>query len=84
MSIMGVLTMIIVLVSRQLSKLTQEVFYGYVDLKKKRVGYPSVISFEDGSASGSQEARDLFGEFIERTYVYDSWVQVESRAGSFE
>jgi hypothetical protein len=34
--------MIIVLASRRPSKLTQEVCFGYVDLKKKRVGYPSV------------------------------------------
>jgi hypothetical protein len=38
------------------------------------VSYPSVMSFEDQSASGSQEICDLFAEFIERTYVDDSWV----------
>jgi hypothetical protein len=64
---MGMLTMIIVLASRGPSKLTQ-----YVDLKKKRVGYPSVMSFEDRSASGSQEICDLFVEFIVRMYVIDS------------
>jgi hypothetical protein len=29
---------------------------------------PSVMSFEDWLASGSQGICDLFGEFIERTY----------------
>jgi hypothetical protein len=35
----------------------------YVDLKKKRVGYPWVMNFEDQSASESQEMifYDLFG-----------------------
>jgi hypothetical protein len=60
---MGFFTVIIVLTSRRPSKLTQEVFFGYVDLKKKRAGYPSVMSFEDRSASGSQ-----------RSDVDDSWV----------
>jgi hypothetical protein len=54
-------TTIIVLVSKRPSKLTQEVFFGYVDL----------MSFEDRSASGSQGICDLFAEFIERTYVDD-------------
>jgi hypothetical protein len=39
---------------------------------------------KDRLASGSQVVRDLFAEFIERAYVDDSWVQVESRAGSCE
>jgi hypothetical protein len=34
-------------------------FLRYVDLKKKRVGYPSVMDFEGHSGSGSQEICDL-------------------------
>jgi hypothetical protein len=49
------------------------IFFGYVDLKKKRVGYPSVMSFEDRSASGSLGICDLF-----------HMVSVESRAESCE
>jgi hypothetical protein len=40
----------------------------YLDRKKKRVGLPSVMSFEDQSGSGSQEICDLFARLIERTY----------------
>jgi hypothetical protein len=39
-------------------------FFGYVDLKKKRVGYPSVMSFEDQSGSVSQEICVLFAGAI--------------------
>jgi hypothetical protein len=70
---MGVLTMIIVLASRFALKMTQEFFLDNVDLKKKRVGYPSVMSFEDWSASGSLGICDLFHK-----------VSVESRAESCE
>jgi hypothetical protein len=38
------------------------------------VGYPSVMRFEDQSASGSQTISDIFAEFIERTYLDDSLV----------
>jgi hypothetical protein len=52
--------------------------------KKKRVDYPSVMIFEDRPASGSQGARDFFAEFIKRTSVDDSWIQVVSQARSCE
>jgi hypothetical protein len=41
-------------------------FFGYVDLKKKRIGYPpSVWHFEGRLASGFEEICDLFAEFIQ-------------------
>jgi hypothetical protein len=49
-------------------------FFGYVDLKKKRVGYPSVKNFEGRLASDPVEICDLFVKFIQRTYTYDDWV----------
>jgi hypothetical protein len=42
-------------------------FFGYVDLKKKRVGYPSVMDFEDRLASGLDDICNLFVDFIQRT-----------------
>jgi hypothetical protein len=68
---MGVLTMNIVLTSRRLSKPTQKTFFLvysytiYIDLKKKWVSYQL--------ASGTQGICDLFAEFIDQTYVDDSW-----------
>jgi hypothetical protein len=47
------LMMIIVLALRRRLRPTLRVFFMYVDLKKKRVGYPSVMNFE--GQSGSQE-----------------------------
>jgi hypothetical protein len=46
-------------------------FFGYVDLNKKRVGYPSVMHFEGRLASSPEEVCDLFAEFIQRTYADD-------------
>jgi hypothetical protein len=43
---------------------TLRVFFRYVDLKKKRVGYPSVMNFESHSGTGSQEICDLFAWFM--------------------
>jgi hypothetical protein len=63
---------IIVLALRRRLRLTLGVFFRYVDLKKKRVGYPSVMTFE--SQSGSQKICDLFARFIERTYADKPWV----------
>jgi hypothetical protein len=47
-----------------------------VDLKKKRVSYPSdsVMNFEGQSGLGSQEICDLFARFMERTYANEPWV----------
>jgi hypothetical protein len=42
-------------------------FFGYVDLKKKRVGYPSAMHFEGRLASGPDDICSLFGDFIQRT-----------------
>jgi hypothetical protein len=46
-----------------------KIFFGYVDLKKKRVGYPSVMHFEVMHSSGPEKICDLFAEFIQRTYT---------------
>jgi hypothetical protein len=51
-----------------------EDIFGYVDLMKKRVGYPSVMYFVGRLASGPGEICDLFAEFIQRTYTDDVWV----------
>jgi hypothetical protein len=52
-------------------------FLRYVDLKKKRDGYPSVMNFEGQSGSGSQEICDLFVKFMERTYTGKPWVPLD-------
>jgi hypothetical protein len=52
-----------------------------VDLKKKRVGYPSVMNFDGQSGSGSQEICDLFAGFIERTYADEPWVPSDPGPG---
>jgi hypothetical protein len=40
-----------------------------VDLKKKRVDYPSVMHFEGRLASGLDDICNLFADFIQRTYA---------------
>jgi hypothetical protein len=45
-NVKGLLIMIIVLALRRGLRLTLGVFFRYVDLKKKRVGYPSVMNFQ--------------------------------------
>jgi hypothetical protein len=52
------------------SKVTLWVF-GYVDLKKKRVGYPSVMHFEVRLKSGPDDICNLLANFIQRTYADD-------------
>jgi hypothetical protein len=49
-------------------------FFCYVDLKKKRVGYPWVMHFEGSFASGPDDICDVFADFIQRTYADDVWV----------
>jgi hypothetical protein len=46
-------------------------FFGYVDLKKKRVGYPTVMHFEGRMASGPDDICNIFADFIQQTYVDD-------------
>jgi hypothetical protein len=48
-------------------KIDLKTFFGYVDLKKKRVGYPSVMDFEGCLASGPDDICNLFADFIQRT-----------------
>jgi hypothetical protein len=71
----------IVLALRRRLRLTLGVFFRYVDLKKKRVGYQSVMNFEGQSGSGSQEICDLFARFIERTYADGPWVPLDPGPG---
>jgi hypothetical protein len=49
-------------------------FFGYVDLKKKRVCYSSAIHFKDHLASGPDDICILLADFIQRTYADDVWV----------
>jgi hypothetical protein len=57
-------------------------FFGFVDLKKKRVAYTSVMHFEGRLASGHEKICDLLAEFIQRTYTDDafcSWPRTRAR-----
>jgi hypothetical protein len=47
-------------------------FFRYVDLKKKRVEYPSVMNLKAQSASGAKKMCDFFADFIKRTYAVGS------------
>jgi hypothetical protein len=78
-------TTITVLGLQRRSKATPKDLFGYVDLKKKRVGYPSVMDFEGRLASDpimsmswykirKKIADVLFANFIQRTYADDVWV----------
>jgi hypothetical protein len=60
---------IIVLALKRRLRPTLKVFFRYFNLEKKRVGYPSVMSFEGQSGSGSQEICVVFAGFIERKYA---------------
>jgi hypothetical protein len=46
-------------------------FFGYVNLNKKSVGYPSVMHFQ---ASGPDGICNLFVDFIQRTYADNVWM----------
>jgi hypothetical protein len=48
-------------------KSDSKTFFGYEDLKKKCVCYPSVLHFEGRMAYGPEKFFDLFAEFIQRT-----------------
>jgi hypothetical protein len=52
-------------------KIDPKTFFGYVDLKKKRVGYPSALHFEGRLASGTDDICNLVADFIQRTYTDD-------------
>jgi hypothetical protein len=67
-------TMITAQKSRRRLRAIRRPFFGYVDLKKKGVGYPSVMPFEGCLASGPEKICDLFVEFIQRSYTDDVWV----------
>jgi hypothetical protein len=65
---MGLLMTTIIGIKEEI-KTEPKSFLRYVDLKKKRDGYPSVMNFESQSGSGSQEICDLFARFMERAYA---------------
>jgi hypothetical protein len=65
--------MITVQESKRRSRAIQRPFLDILDLKEKRVGYPSVIHFEGRLASGPEEICNLFAEFMQRTYTDDVW-----------
>jgi hypothetical protein len=46
----------------------------FVDLKKKCVGYLSVMHFDGRLASGPDDICNVFADFIQRTYADDAWV----------
>jgi hypothetical protein len=52
-------------------KSDSKTFFGYVDLKKMRIGYPSVMHFEGCLACGPDDICNLFADFIQRTYADD-------------
>jgi hypothetical protein len=52
----------------------QKTFFGYVNLSKKRIGYPSVMHFEGHLPSGPDDICNLFAHFIQRTNADDVWV----------
>jgi hypothetical protein len=46
-----------------------------VDLKKKRVGYPSVMHLDGILAFGPNDICNLIADFVQRAYyVHDLWV----------
>jgi hypothetical protein len=79
-SVKGLLMTIIVLASKKRLRPTLRIFFGYVDLKKKRVGYPSVINFEGQSGIRIRiTICDLLVSFMsiwkwKRTYANKPWV----------
>jgi hypothetical protein len=64
-------TTIIVL---RLKRRSKRPFFGDVDLKKKLVGYLSVMHFEVRLASGPDDICNLFADFIQRTFAGDVWM----------
>jgi hypothetical protein len=68
---------------------TLKFFFGYVDLKKKSVDFPSVMYFEGRLASGPEEICDLFAEFTTNIYrwclgAFWSWPRTNCRSGATE
>jgi hypothetical protein len=60
-------------------KIDPKIFFGYMDLKKKHVGYPSVLHYEGRLTSGPDDICNLFADFIPRTYADDVWVPSDPR-----
>jgi hypothetical protein len=48
-------------------------FFKFVDLKKNRVGLPSVMKFKDEVATTTETKCELFAKFIQSSYANDEW-----------
>jgi hypothetical protein len=48
-------------------------FFKFVDLKKNRVGLPSVMKFKDEVATTTEAKCELFAKFIQSSYANDEW-----------
>jgi hypothetical protein len=59
-------------------KTDPKTFFKYVNLKKNRVGLPSVMNFENKTASTNEDKCELFAEFIQRTCSDDQWAPSDS------
>jgi hypothetical protein len=55
-------------------KTNTKAFFKYVDLKKNRVGLPSVTKFEEKVATTAEAKCEVFAEFIQSTYADEEWV----------
>jgi hypothetical protein len=55
------------------SKSGPKTLFGYMELKNKCVGNPSVMHFEGSLTSGSDDICNLFADFI-LTYADDIWL----------
>jgi hypothetical protein len=53
-------------------------FFKYVNLKKNRIGFSSVMKFENKNATTNEEKCELFAKFIQRSYSDDQWVPSET------
>jgi hypothetical protein len=58
----------------EMIKSDPKTFFGYVDLKEKHVGYPSVMHFKSRLASGHDDICNLFADLIQLTYADDARV----------
>jgi hypothetical protein len=57
-----------------LKRRSKEDLFWFVDLKKKRVGNPTVMHFDGRLAAGPDDICNLFADFIQRIYDDDVWV----------
>jgi hypothetical protein len=55
-----------------------KIFFKYVNLKKNRVGFPSVMNLDDKTASTNEDKCELFADFLRRSYTDDTWIASDS------